>query len=233
MAGVAELAPGLHRWSARHPEWHPPGTFGAEVASFALVAGDDLLLLDPLVPGGEDGAAVLQRLDALAGAAAATHVLITIGYHVRSAADLSARYAAAIHGPEAAGRRLDGAGARAFSPLRPAAGEPDAGGPAGVVAHAIGRPRRGETPLWLPSHAAVAFGDALVTTPEGELRWWLQDEPTPARRAFYRDRFAPTLAPLLALDPQRILTTHGSPILTGGAAALGAAAAAGPWHHHG
>ena len=30
--GVAEPAPGLFSWTARHPEWHP-GEFGAEVVS--------------------------------------------------------------------------------------------------------------------------------------------------------------------------------------------------------
>jgi hypothetical protein len=214
---VKELAPGLHRWTARHPSWHP-GAFGAEVASFALVAGDDLLLVDPLV-GEED------LLDALAAAARRTHILITIGYHVRSAEVLSARYGATVHGPPQAGGRLDRAPFAVLDPGTP--------GPAGVVAHAIGRPRRGETPLWLPSHDAVAFGDAVVTTPEGELRMWCQEDLDDRRRAFYRDRFAPTLQPLADRAPQRVLTTHGAPILRDGADALRAAAAAEPWHHPG
>jgi hypothetical protein len=226
VSAARELAPGLHHWTARHPAWHP-GAFGAEVGSFALVAGDDLLLLDPLIADGdEDGDRVLATLDALAERAAATHVLITIGYHVRSAASLSARYGARIHGPETLRGRLDDD--RAFTPLAP-----DAAGPAGVTAHAIGRPRRSELPLWLPSHEAIAFGDALVTTPDGELRMWIQDEVTDARRAFYRDRFVPTLEPLRALPATRILTTHGPPVLTGGAAALASALDAEPWYHRG
>jgi hypothetical protein len=224
---LAEVAPGLHRWTARHPAWHPADAFGAEVASFALSAGDDLLLVDPLVGDDDEGTeALLAALDALAAAAATTHVLITIGYHARSAAELSGRYGAQIHGPPTVVRRLPDPGP--FSELRTRTP-----GPGGVVAHAIGRPRRSETPLWLPSHAAIAFGDALVTTPAGALRMWIQDEPTPARRAFYRDRFAPTLAPLRQLDAQRILTTHGAPILRDGAGALAAALDAEPWFHPG
>jgi hypothetical protein len=223
---LAEVAPGLHRWTARHPSWHPADAFGAEVASFALRAGDDLLLVDPLVGDDEGAEALLVALDALAAAAAATHVLITIGYHARSAAALSGRYGAQIHGPPTVARRLRDP--RPVVELRP--GAP---GPGGVVAHAIGRPRRSEAPLWLPSHAAIAFGDALVTTPAGALRMWIQDELTPARRAFYRDRFAPTLAPLRRLDAQRILTTHGAPILRDGASVLAAALDAEPWFHPG
>ena len=222
MSGARELAPGLHHWTTRHPEWHP-GAFGAEVGSFSLVGGDDLLLVDPLVGDDED---VVATLDALAGRATATHILITIGYHVRSAALLSARYGAPVHGPETVRGRLDDD--RAFRRLAPGAT-----GPAGVTAYAIGRPRRSELPLWLPSHQAIAFGDALVTTPAGELRMWIQDELTDARRAFYRDRFAPTLEPLRALPATRILTTHGPPVPSDGAAALASALDAEPWRHRG
>lgn len=219
---MKELAPGLHRWTARHPDWHPGegDGFGAEVASFALAAGDDLLLIDPLVPDDEPA-----LLDALADAASKTYILITIGYHVRSAAALSARYDAPIHGPAQAGQRLE---SKAFTLL-----EPGTTAPAGVLAHAIGRPRRGETPLWLPSHDAIAFGDALVTTPDGDLRMWCQEKVDDRRRAFYRDRFAPTLDPLIARQPARVLPTHGAPVLAGGAEALRAAVAAGPWYHRG
>jgi len=228
VSAPAELAPGLWRWTARHPDWHP-GAFGAEVASFALVAGDELLLVDPLVPDedgdGADGA-TLTTLDALAAAAGTTAILITIGYHVRSAAPLSARYGARIHGPGTVAGRL--ADTKAFTIL-----EPGVPGPGGAVAHAIGRPRRSELPLWLPSHAAIAFGDALVTTPDGELRMWCQEPRDERRLAFYRDRFAPTLAPLRDLPATRILTTHGAPILTRGARHLATALDTEPWFHDG
>lgn len=217
MSAPAELGPGLHRWTARHPDWHP-GAFGAEVASFALVADDALLLIDPLVTDDD-------LLDDLAGATRSVHILITIGYHVRSAAALSERYGATVHGPAQAGRRLPGT---PFAEL-----EPGTPGPAGVVAHVIGRPRRGEMPLWLPSHAAIAFGDALVTTPEGDLRTWCQEPRDDRRLAFYRDRFAPTLQPLIDREPRAILTTHGAPILHDATTALRAAAGAEPWFHSG
>ena len=220
---LAELAPGLWRWTARHPEWHP-GAFGAEVASFALRAGDELLLIDPLVAGDDDGP-VLQVLDGLA-AGAAVHVLITIGYHVRSAETLHERYGAGIWGPPAAARRL-------ADPARLRVLEPGGEGPAGATAFAIGRPVRGERPLWLPSHRAVAFGDALVGTPDGQLRIWAQ-EPVDDRRArWYRERFAPTLAPLLELPVERVLVTHGAPVVEDGAAALRDAVDAPPWYHRG
>jgi hypothetical protein len=224
---ATELAPGLWRWTARHPDWHPANAFGAEVASFAVVAGDTLLLVDPLLPD-EDAAAdaVLATLDTLAAETKDPHILITIGYHVRSSEPLRDRYGAHIHGPKAVAGRL--ADIKAFTIL-----EPGTPGPAGAIAHAIGRPRRGELPLWLPSHAAITFGDALVTTPDGELRMWCQNPRDAQQLAFYRDRFAPTLDLLRDLPAQRILTTHGAPILHDGATALATALDAEPWFHHG
>src|SRR3954469_22349743 len=99
-----ELLPGLHRWTARHPGWHPAGAFGAEVASFALQTPDGaLLLVDPLLPPGAD-----DLLDPLAERTTGkAYIFITIGYHVRSAQALSDRYGATIHGPETVRARLD------------------------------------------------------------------------------------------------------------------------------
>ena len=220
-----ELTTGLWRWTARHPEWHP-GVFGAEVASFALVAGDDLLLLDPQLP--EDDGDVLELLDRLAGEAKAVHALITIGYHVRSAEKLAKRYGggARVHGPKTCASRLDDTGLLNVW-------EPGTSGPAGVTPFAIGKPERSERPLWIPSHKAIAFGDAVVTNPEGELVVWSHEELDDRRLRFYSERFSPTLEPLIALDAERILVTHGDPVLEQGAQALKRAANGPPWYHHG
>jgi hypothetical protein len=210
---VEELADGLWRWTARHGEWHP-GEWGAQVASFALDAGDVLLLIDPLVPEAE-------LLDPLVHGPVA--ILITIPYHTRSAEPLSERYGAKIYGHPAVAKRL---GKATVEPI-------DGELPGGARACPIGPPRRHETPIHLPSHKALAFGDAIVTTPEGELRLWHVDRVDEARRRWYRERFVPTLQPLRELDLERILVTHGEPVVSDGSAALRAALEAPPWYHHG
>lgn len=221
MSVPEEVAPGLWRWAARHPEWHP-GEFGREVACFALRAGEETLLVDPLVP--EDGEAeVLDALDALVAGPVA--ILVTIPYHARSSEALAARYDAGIHGHPATAKRLrDG---RAFTPT-----EPGAPLPGGARAFTIGRPRRFEMPLWLPSHRAVAFGDAVVEV-GGALRAWSDGPVDERRRRFHRERLHPTLQPLLELEPERVLVTHGLPVLAGGRDALARALAADPWYHRG
>lgn len=217
-----ELAPGLWRWSARHPEWHPRGDLGREVAAYAVRADAVTLLVDPIVPE-DDPEPTLRALDRLVADELA--VLVTIPYHVRSAEALAARYGATIHGHPATAKRLRDA--RAFRPVAP-------GGelPGGARSFAIGRPRRSEQPLWLPSHRAVAFGDAVVHV-DGALRVWAQGAEDDRHRGFLRERLYPTLQPLMELDPERVLVTHGPPVLAGGRAALAAAVAADPWWYHG
>jgi glyoxylase-like metal-dependent hydrolase (beta-lactamase superfamily II) len=214
---VDQITEGLWRWTARHPEWHP-GRWGAEVACFAVDAGDALLLIDPLVP--DEG-----MLDVIVDKPVA--ILITIPYHTRSAEPLRKRYKATIHGHPKVADRLGSR--KGFEPI-----EPGAELPGGARAFTIGKPRRHEMPIHLPSHKALATGDTLVTTLEGDLRLWhWRDRLDADRMRWYRERFNPTLQPLLELDLERILVTHGPPIVNYGSAALQAAVDAEPWYHTG
>jgi hypothetical protein len=224
---VERLRDGLWRWTARHPEWHP-GEFGAEVASFAARAGDTTLLIDPLLPEGEAEAPepgpALSAIDAIVGDRLA--ILITIPYHVRSAEELRERYGATIHGHRAVAKRLG-------STSRFHEFEAGAELPGGVSAYPIGKPRqRYETPLHLPSHRALVFGDSVVEQ-GGALRVWAHDRVDEKVRSFYADRFNPTLEPLLELDFDAVLVTHGEPVMSGGREQLRKALDAEPWYHHG
>jgi hypothetical protein len=220
-----KLANDLWRWTARHPEWHP-GEFGAEVACFALRTGDDTVLIDPLLPPDPDPVLKLieeHLQDRLS-------ILITIPYHVRSSEEIWRRFRklakTAIYGHPACARRLDSpSGFRELDPENTSL-------PAGITAHRIGKPRRHETPLHLPSHKALAFGDAVAEV-DGKLVVWATDRVDAKVERFYRERFNPTLEPLLELDFDRVLVTHGQPIRKGGRAALRDALASRPWYHHG
>jgi len=217
-----KLAKGLWRWTERHPEWHP-GDFGSEVACFAIQAGEATLLIDPLLP--EDPAPVLAVVDDILGDRLT--VLVTVPYHVRSAEEIWRRYNSqvqtTIHGHAAAGKRLDNrAGFREL--------DPDAELPGGVIAHRIGKPRRQETPLYLPGHRALVFGDAVAEV-GGRLRVWSDRRVDEKVERFYRERFNPTLKPLLDLDVERVLVTHGQPVMKQGREALRSALGSKPWYH--
>jgi hypothetical protein len=223
-AAPTRLAKDLWRWTARHPEWHP-GDFGAEVASFAVRAGDDALLIDPLLP--PEPQPVLDLVEEILGARLS--ILITIPYHVRSAEELRRRFRkeaeTTIHGHSAVAKRLQTKAG--FEPIDP--GTPL---PAGVSAHAIGKPRRFETPLLIPSQRALVFGDAVAET-GGRLRVWAMERVDGKVERFYRERFNPTLEPLLELDFDRVLVTHGRPVMKDGKKALRSALRSKPWYHRG
>jgi hypothetical protein len=216
-----KLANDLWRWTARHPEWHP-GEFGREVASFALRTGDDAILIDPLLSPEPDP--VLELIESILGNRLS--ILITIPYHVRSSEEIRRRFKSdadtTIWGHPACARRLDDTSG--FKEL-----DPGTDLPAGVTAHHIGKPRRHEMPLHIPSHKAIAFGDAVAAV-DGKLVVWATAQVDEKLERFHRERFNPTLEPLLELDFDRVLVTHGEPVMKDGRKQLAAALRARPWY---
>jgi glyoxylase-like metal-dependent hydrolase (beta-lactamase superfamily II) len=213
---VDRIADGLHAWASLHPKWGRPGGWSGEVVSFAVVEPGRTLLVDPLVPDGG-----WEAVDAVV--AGDTEIVVTVPYHVRSAAAASARYGRApVWGHAACRPRLPrGVPFRELSPIS---------APAGVSAYAIGSPPRHETPVRIASQRALVFGDAVVGTPEGDLRVWADAyEPGSRRERWYRGRFLPTLEPLARLDVDRVLVTHGPSVLRHGRRALREAFDRPPW----
>jgi hypothetical protein len=218
---LTKLADDLWRWTARHPEWHP-GEFGREVASFALKTGDDAILIDPLLP--PDAEPVLELIESILGDRLS--ILITIPYHVRSSEQIRRRFRSkadtTIWGHPACAKRLgDTSGFREL--------EPGTELPADITAHHIGKPRRHEMPLHIPSHKALAFGDAVAEV-DGRLVVWATGKVDKKIERFHRERFNPTLEPLLELDFDRVLVTHGEPVMKAGPEELRAALRARPWY---
>jgi hypothetical protein len=221
-----ELAPGIHRWTAPHPEWRPRSE---EVGSYALVAGEALLLVDPLLPDDADErqAPLLAALELLVAAAARVELVVTVPYHTRSTEALFERYAperpTRIWGHALVRRRL-----RPETPLEVvpmgAAGTaaPIAGGAAET--YTVGRPRRSEHPVYVPELRAAVFGDAVVGAERGLRFWYLSSTDD----AWYRDVFAPTLAPLVERPLKHVLVTHGPPVIGDGQRQLAACLASPP-----
>jgi len=224
---IERLTDSIWRWSAPHPEWNPSDPWVRDCACFALAADGDLVLVDPQAP--PDPEPLWADLDALVEDRAPERlaVLTTIHYHVRSSGDVARRYGerlpVSVHGHPSIVPEL-GDGVR-FEAIEPGAELP---GPA--VAHAIGKPRRREMPLWFPAERALALGDAIVGV-EDRLRVWenLGDHKDPD---WYPKRFLPTLEPLVALEPEHVLVTHGPSAIGDGRVKLARALAEAPWWHH-
>jgi glyoxylase-like metal-dependent hydrolase (beta-lactamase superfamily II) len=215
-----ELAPGLWRWAA------PRGGIPPTMTAYALRDGDDTILVDPLTGalGRAADEPLLAALDAIVRGR--VRILVTTPFHVRGSDLLWRRWRdrhdVTIFGHESCVHPDRLRDRSAFRPLQ--GGETLEGG---VRVHTIGRPKRAEMPVELPSHRALAFGDAVLEI-DGELRVWERID-SDRRRAWYEERFLPTLEALTRRDVERVLVTHGTPVLRDGARALAAALAAPPW----
>ena len=208
-----EVAEGLWRWTMPHPEWRA-GEFGAEVVSWAVATPDGIVLVDPLVSSDD----AVDRLVPVA-------IVVTIPYHARSAEALSERHGIPVYGHPATAKRFSDP-SRFFVAM-----DPSTPLPGGARCFSAGKPKRYEQPVYFPTRRALAFGDAVVVNPAGELRVWVQDPDW--KPEWYFERFLPTLRPLLDLDVEHVLVTHGAPVLSGGAEALRHALDTDPWYHHG
>ena len=180
---VTELAPGLWRWTAPHPDWKESDDWEQEVGCTYYEAPGMTVLIDPLVPPERDR--FFEALDRdVERRGLPVAILLTVPWHDRSAAELVERYAA---GEEA---------------------------PAGVESFAV--PEVDEKQWWLPEHATVVGGDVLLGAGGGvEV---CPDSGLDRRSSHTSIRAA--LAPMLELPLERILVSHGEPVLEGARAAL-------------
>ena len=181
---VSELAPGLWRWTAPHPDWKESSDWEQEVGCVYYEAAAATVLIDPLVPPEREP--FLQALDRdVERRGLPVTILLTCDWHERSAVELTERY---------------GAGSAP---------------PAGVEPVLV-LPEIDETVWWLPDERTLVPGDVLLGVPGGITVCpdsWLGDEASPAgiRTALRR---------LLELPVERVLLSHGEPVLANGRAAL-------------
>jgi glyoxylase-like metal-dependent hydrolase (beta-lactamase superfamily II) len=199
-----ELRPGLRTWTAHHEEW------GQEVHGFAIVEPERLILVDPLVAGDQ-----WEELAAIRGDRA-VDVLATLHYHVRSGAEVRERHPGATLWAFEGDRDLIAERA----PVDRSFGIGDEL-PGGLTA--IGPLPRAEVVFWDAARAALFAGDVLLGDgAEGE---GLTLCPEPWLDGASLDALRADLAPVLELPVEMVLTAHGTPTLSGGAAALAGALA--------
>jgi glyoxylase-like metal-dependent hydrolase (beta-lactamase superfamily II) len=204
-----EVEPGLWRWTAYHEEWKQ------DVGCVYYESGDDVVLIDPLVPADESARfwAALDRDVERAGGT--VHVLVTVFWHVRDTKAMVERYGARVWAPTRGKGAIERRVGSVTDTYRP--GDPL---PGGVEAHATAR--AAEVVFRIPEHRAVVPGDVLLGTDDGGLRLcpptWLPEKATLAT-------VAESLRPLLDLPVERVLVSHGEPVLENAGAALAQALA--------
>ena len=188
MPTLEQVAPGLRRWTAWHEEWKQ------EVGSLALRTDQGLILIDPIDPPPE-----VRNPD---------HILLTVFWHARSTPELDAAH---VWAAKRGVRRLKNRGVEVTDPF-----EGDVDLPGGV--RAFETAREGEVVYWLPDQKAVAVGDVLLgagakpqASPQALRlcpdRWLEKAKPKDLKKS---------LQPLLELPLERIMVSHGDPVLRGG-----------------
>jgi len=211
---VVLVAERLWRWTTYYEEWRH------EVGCVYYEACDAIVLIDPLVPSDPfESARFWEALDRdVERASLPVHVLITVFWHARSAAEIVARYGARLHTASrarAAIQRRTNAVTDVF--------QPGALLPGHVQALPSGRAT--EVVYWIPEHRALVPGDVLLGDDDGGLclcpEWWL-----PA--SVGHDEVRASLAPLLDLPVERVLVSHGEPVTRHARARLAAALAQAP-----
>ncbi len=189
-----EIAPGLVRWSAPHPGWNPGATPGSS-GDWEQMVGSVLYEMPNrvvLIDPLLPGAERESFLQWLDRRVGSrpVSILTTIKWHRRDRQELAERYRANSDTP--------------WNMVPP-----------GVDP----RPLRGarETLYWLPGVAALVAGDSLIGSKDG-LRVcpdsWLEDAQVD------RGGLARLLRSSLELPIERVLISHGEPVLRGGRVAL-------------
>ena len=103
---AVRIAEGLWRWTAVHPRWEYWANHERESPEVGCVyyeAGDATVLIDPLVPAGEEDDFFRHLDDDVERRERPVVILLTAEWHRRSADELAARYNARIGGPVAEG----------------------------------------------------------------------------------------------------------------------------------
>ena len=210
---IEQIRPGLWWWTATHPEWTPeeggPDGWEPLVSSYALVEDDAFVLIDPLVPAGDEER-FWRAVDRDVSHHGPPRILLTVFWHTRSAETIADRYPdTEVWAPAAA---------EAQARERVPSARMYEGGdvlPGGVEARTTDY--RAEAVFWIPAHNALAAGDILLATEDGGVRMlpdsWLRPGVT-------AEQLRDGLRPLLELQVVLLLLTHGGPVRENAAAAL-------------
>jgi glyoxylase-like metal-dependent hydrolase (beta-lactamase superfamily II) len=196
---VQELRPGLWRWTAEHPEWDHAQHWGPDVGSVYAELPDAVVVVDPLVPAGEDERfwSALDRDVQRLGLP--VRVLLTVHWHERSVAAVLDRYDATLWRPEEKGDL-----------------------PTGVQPEVVKGADWVEAMFFLEPHRALVTGDLLIGKNGGielPIEWFPK-----AEREWAERELKPELRKRLgALPIELVVVSHGEPVLANGAAALDAA----------
>ena len=195
------ICPGGLRWTTVHPDWHPGAQWPQEVGSVLLEIPEATVIVDPLIAADESKAAAIWRVldDRTSRNDRPVLVLVSAQWHRRSADSVCRRYDAQLWQPEA--------------PVEL---------PAGIEAEVVTGPvlSEQEALFLVPSEKLAVVADALFGDGAGGVRIPVDAFP-PGERAWAGSTLKTWLAStLLGRDIERVVVSHGDPVLGDGEQAL-------------
>jgi glyoxylase-like metal-dependent hydrolase (beta-lactamase superfamily II) len=185
---VAEIRPGLWRWTAPHPAWRANSLWPQDVGCVYVETRDAVVLIDPLVPE-DDADRFWRALDRCRERVShlPLWILLTCAWHRRSTDDVAERYDAEVW-------------------------QPGEGLPGGVELAIFedSETRWLEAVFGFADRGVVVFGDVIEGDGEGGLRmppeWW---PPREERTTRIRNE----LRRVLDWPVDVVLVSHGEPML--------------------
>jgi hypothetical protein len=193
---VREIGPGLRYWTAPHPEWRRATEWPEEVTCVYYEAADAVVLIDPLLPRGQEEPFLAGFDRDAARLDRPVSVMLTAPWHKRDAAAIAERYGTTVWVHPAARARL---------PFETECGLP----PDGIESFSPGGVSEGEVALYLRPHRALVVAEFLMGVDRG-----LRVFPSPALQD--RAAFAASLHSLLAWPIDHVLVSHGDPVIGDG-----------------
>ena len=179
---AVRLAEGLWRWTAVHPRWEYWPNHEREAPEVGCVyyeADEATVLIDPLVPAGEE-LEFFSHLDAdVERRSQPVVILLTAEWHRRSADELAERYDGRIGGAP----------------------------PEGIEEIPIEGAEERQVAYFIRPHAALVVCETFAVDIDGELR-------VCASPALKRpDELEASLDRIMELPVERLLVSHGEPVL--------------------
>jgi len=184
-----EVAAGLWYWTAPHPSWQPGADWPERVGCVYYEALDAVVLIDPLLPRGEEEEFLAQLDRDVERLGLPVVILLTAPWHLRSTHELVSRYDAVV-APE----RL----------------------PAGVESYEIAGSVERQAAFFIRPHRTLVVAEIFMGDGSGGLVLC----PSPA--LIDRAALDKSLHAVVALPVERVLVSHGEPVLADGRHAIAA-----------
>jgi glyoxylase-like metal-dependent hydrolase (beta-lactamase superfamily II) len=203
VSGLIEVTERVAYWTEQHPDWEPNPDWPEEVGCVLYEGLDSSVLIDPLIRDDLDADAWSWLDAAVAAATTPVVVLLTAPWHERSTRDVVKRYTGTVWADPVAHERMGDLPRRESVPQ-------------GIEVFTLRGVDEGQVAFFIQAEQTLVVGDFLLGNADV-----LRVCASPATRD--TRAFLASLCELERLPVERVLVSHGAPVLRGGRDAISTA----------